>query len=409
MMSYRYVTLGIGLICVFALFVFAKVSGGFLPWFLFYVFIVLILYELCCGWFTLRTVEIERRVSAYHLSATQALEIEISISRNHIWPMYWAKVCDELPEPLFLRADNPVQIVMPFWSKHVLCKYRITQIPRGIYHLGDTYLESGDIFGIQKFSQRFHHFRHNEKIVVYPHVVPVHGWNRAYAKKLGKRRSITGRLEESANVIGVCKYIPGDKLSRIHWPASARTGILQAKEFELHVESDWVFVLDTSQNSFLQNDGGQLFDLGMTITASLMRCVHDAREKFRVEVYTNQFSEIFTGGDQSSFLRCMDVLAELKPICSIPFAKSFARMTSENPSGRTFIIISPDISKEMAAVMTWVIRRSSIEWFAPILRSSLTADELNFTRMLQANRVPIHLISRPEQLSTLERGGMERG
>ena len=48
----------IGVMFLFALFVFAKVEGGFLTWFLLYISILLFIYELASRWLTMRNLHV---------------------------------------------------------------------------------------------------------------------------------------------------------------------------------------------------------------------------------------------------------------------------------------------------------------------------------------------------------------
>jgi uncharacterized protein (DUF58 family) len=401
-MNFRGVmTLGFGFVLLFVLFVFAKVGGGFLSWFLFYVFIALFLYELATRWFTMRKLFMVRRVSTNHLSASQLLDVEITFSRKHFWPMFWAKISDELPDLLSVRADGAVQTVIPLWSRQFVCKYHVSDLPRGIHHLDEIRIESGDLLGLQRFTKSSAQY---EQIVVYPRIVPVRGWQTAKAD-FGGQQSTLRRAEESSNVIGVRQYAPGDRLSRIHWPASARTGALLSKEFEQRVTSDYMFIPDASAESFSKTNREKLFDLEMTIVASLMKYAMDSRYRFGAAIHSNRLMRFEPGRGESLFLKCMETFAELQPACQTSFAVSFERMARELPSGCTFVIISPSFSKEMILAVSNMRKRGIVEWFVPVSGEGLKQEEIERMREMQSGRVHIHFVSSAEQLSDLGRGG----
>lgn len=396
------VTLGVGLAFLFILYVFAKVDGGFLSWFLFYTFIALFLYEFASKLFTMRKIDISRAVSANHLSASQSLEVEITLSRSSFWPLFWVKVSDELPDKLSIRASGAVQTMIPLWNRNMVCRYRLTELPRGIHHLNSVRVESGDMLGLQKFSKTC---TLHQQVVVYPRVVPVRGWRSAYVQDSGGRQSVSRRAEESSNVIGIRQYVPGDKPSRIHWSASARTGVLQSKEFELHVSGDYIIMPDASLSTFSKDNLDRLFDLEMTISASLMKHALDTKHRFGAAIHSNRLVRYETGRDQALFLRCMENFAELQPVCLTPFAKSFERMAREFPSGCILVVVSPLLSREMAYAISSARKRSFVEWFVPVARERLTPEEVRLGQNLQADRVNIHFIEKAEQLSALRRGG----
>jgi uncharacterized protein (DUF58 family) len=396
------VMLFIGVILLVGLFVFAKVNGGFLSWFLLYVFILLFIYELASRRLTMRNLQISRHISANHLSASQSIDVELTVTKSRLWPMFWVEVSDCLPDKLSIRADGAKEAFIPLWNEQFKCSYQISDLPRGIHHLDEIRVESGDLFGLQRFIRVC---SADQKLVVYPRIVPVRGWRTMFSEESGGKQSMTRRAEESSNVIGVRQYVPGDKLSRIHWPLSARTGQLQSKEFELHVTSDYMIISDASRDSFARSSGDELFDLEMTISASLMRHALDTNRRFGAVIHSSRLIRFEPGRGEALFLRCMETFALLQPACPLPFALSFKRLAGDLRQGCTLVIVSPDLSREMAFAISGIRKRGPVEWFIPGSSSNLTSEKIQLVQNLSANHVAVHFVEKPEQLSTLGRGG----
>lgn len=386
-----------------ALFVFAMVNGGFLSWFLFYFYMVLFVYEIGTWFTTLTGVYAERSISATRLSAGQTLKVTVKIEHRGWWPIVWLRISQELPRKWRFQTQGKGQVVQPLWARSVVFPYEIKGLERGVYVLGHTMLESGDVLGILR---RRRVFPHHHEVVVYPSVVSVRGWAGTRPEESGLRQPTRRRAEESTNVLGVRDYVPGDRLSRIHWPASARRGILQAKEFELHVTGELLFVPDLSISSF---DGrASLFELEMTITASLMKYSYELHRRFGAALHGEKLTSFPAGTDEALLMRCMEALAMAEPNGKIEFVQSLVRMAQEAPSGTTLVVISPRLDREAAVAAAMARRNSTIEWFAPVERTNLTEQERLGLRMLQSARVNVHLVRSPEQLAALQRGGVER-
>ena len=386
------------------LFSFAMVNGGFLSWFLFYFYLAVFLYEFVTWFSVLHGITAERTVSATRLSAGQTLEVRVTLQRNRSpWPLIWLRIGQELPSKWQLKAQGPNQVVQPLWTKHVEQTYHVPGLERGVYVLGETVLESGDVLGLLR-RQRV--FPHHHEIIVYPSVVSVRGWTGKHPEEAGLRQPTRRRAEESSNVLGVRDYVPGDRLSRIHWPASARRGMLQAKEFELHVTGELLFIPDLSQVSFSGHES--LFELEMTVVASLMKYAFELHRRFGAALHAEKLTSFPAGTDEALFLRCMEALAMAKPTGKVDFTQTLVRIAQEAPRGSTLVVVSPRLDREVAVAAAMARRNANIEWFGPLNHATLNEQERTGLRMLQAGRVNVHLIRSANQLTTLQRGGVER-
>lgn len=403
-MKTRAVTLfGVALILAAAAYIFAMVEGGFLPWFVFSFFVTLFVYEIITFLAGFRQTSTTRILSARRLTAGQTLEVEIAVERNGIWPMFWLRVTDELPTRWVLQTEGSDVVTQPLWRHRLHTRYKVVGVQRGIYRIGATRVETGDLLGIVRCQRRD---ERRDEVLVYPRVVPVRGWASNSPEELGLRQPTRRRTNESTNVIGVRDYVPGDRLSRIHWPASARKGMLQAKEFELHVSSEILFVPDLSASSF-KSTVSAAFELEMSIVASLLKQTYEMRRMFAATFHGSRLTQFSAGADEALFLRCMDELAVAVPDGHTEFPKSLVRIAQEASTGTTLVVVSPRLDREAAVAAEMVRRRSPVEWFVPMDHAALTDSERQGLKMLQAARVNVYLIGGIDQLGNLRRGGVQ--
>jgi uncharacterized protein (DUF58 family) len=363
----------------------------------------LIFYELITWFVGARTVLTQRKLSTHRLAAGQSLEISVSLHLTGIWPLFWLRIREELPERWLLQTDNADRVLQPLWKREFRYSYRLKSLQRGVYVVGNTEVETGDLFG---FVRRTRSITRRDEVIVFPRVVTVSGWTGYQPEEIGLRQPTRRRSEESTNVLGVRDYVPGDRLSRIHWPASARRGTLQAKEFELHVSSELMFVPDLSKQSFSQNPA--TFELEMTIAASLMKHAYETRKMFGAALHGRRLTTFPSGYDESLFLRCMEALAMAEPDGHTNFSKTLSRLVQETPVGATLAVISPRLDQEVAVVSELARRRVQLEWFVPLEQQTMTESEKRGLEMLRAAKVNVYLISSPAQLGDLKRGGVGR-
>lgn len=389
----------------FGLFVFARVQGAFFPWFLFYFMTALLLYEGAVAGYGLRGVEVQREMSADRLSAGQSLEIRVTLHRSGWWPLLWVRIQDELPERWLVNTEGAQRVLLPLWQHSRSYVYDIQGLQRGVYRIGDTHVETGDMLGI--VHRRRDDARASE-VMVYPRVVDVRGWSGYHPEELGLRQPTRRRAEESTTVLGVRDYAPGDRLSRIHWPASARSGELKTKEFELHVTSELLFILDAARTSFSRAEAGVQFELEMTIAASLMKKAFELKRQFAMTMHGAQVVSLPAGSNQALFFRCMQELAMARTDGRTDFSHSFHRIAQEATQGTTLVVVSPAVNRETAAAAGAVRSRVTVEWFLPVGGPTLTDGQREGLKMLTTAGVHVYLIQSPEQLSSLQRGGMNR-
>ncbi|GMA50334.1 hypothetical protein GCM10025857_16910 [Alicyclobacillus contaminans] len=387
-----------------AAFVFGEVQGGFFAWFLFYVLCCIAAYEAVVAFVGLRGVTIVRHVSAHRLSASQPLTVSVTIRQRGLWPLLWLRVENDLPAAWRMHMEPPGHILQPLWRREQVVTSRVDHVRRGVYRIGGTRLETGDMFGFQRTVRMVPYV---DEVLVYPQTVPVHGWTGHQAEHMGHRQSSHRRTDESSSVMGVRDYVPGDRLSRIHWPASARRGKLQAKEFELHTASEWLFIPDLAEDSYIDLDGTEAFELAMSVTASLIRHAYEQRRMFSLMMHGASLTALAPGCNEALLLRCLEALAMAANHGPADFPQTLVRLVQEIPPGTTLVVVSPRVDMAAAAAVAKVRRRGPVEWFAvqPRPRAAIPPAWVEGMARLQAAGARVRPIESVGTLSQLQRGG----
>ena len=90
-------------------------------------------------------------------------------------------------------------------------------------------LETGDVFGLHR---RYRVATEPHFLLVYPQVRPLAGFDIASRRPIGEVKMSYRLFEDPTRMAGVRRYEAGDPLNRIHWRATARTGMLHSKMYE---------------------------------------------------------------------------------------------------------------------------------------------------------------------------------
>jgi uncharacterized repeat protein (TIGR01451 family) len=234
--------------------------------------------------------------------------VTITISlRNEGWlPIPWVLLEDLLPRRA-LAPDNPrlrvkgkrLQLRMLWARGEATLEYRLKLQMRGYYQIGPLIMESGDLFGLHR---RYRVATEPHFLLVYPRVIPLEGYDLASRRPIGEVRLSHRLYEDPTRISGVREYQAGDSLNRIHWGATARTGMLHSKVYEPSTLAGAMLVLDFHQAGYGKRGEPHRSELAVTAAVSLAHAVYlmgqqvglisngrDAADRIRTEGWEHDY------------------------------------------------------------------------------------------------------------------------
>jgi len=228
------------------------------------------------------------RTWAEHLTATRecnrlsanvgdSVAVVITIENHGALPIAWLLVEDLLPrhalvyDPPSLRVrGRRLQLAMFNRRGRKTIHYQLECNRRGYYQIGPLVLETGDLFGLHR---RYRVATEPHFLLVYPRVQPLEGFDVASRRPIGEVRMSYRLFEDPTRVAGVRRYEPGDPFNRVHWRATARTGVLHSKIYEPSTVAGATIVVDFHHDSFDQRHEPYRSELAVTAAASLANAV----------------------------------------------------------------------------------------------------------------------------------------
>ncbi|WP_438446175.1 DUF58 domain-containing protein [Gorillibacterium sp. sgz5001074] len=256
--------------CLGASLFFMMFQGGKLALMVFVIVAVLNLYLFLGRYSGITRVSGQRILDSE--SAESAVEagspvrVRIKLQIPGFWPVPYVMIRDRLVRKNGGGHDFEASLI-PDWSRKGELEYQTPPLMRGYYHFEGTDCSTQDIFGI---------FEHSGKLnlplsfTVLPQTVPVKEWKQLHRMLKGMHHhTVTTRANrETTQINGVREYSYGDRLSRIHWNATAKTGTLKSKEFERESLPKTVVLLDRQQRSY---KNPEQFELAVSVAASLLQ------------------------------------------------------------------------------------------------------------------------------------------
>ncbi len=171
---------------------------------------------------------------------------------------------------------------------------------RGEYTLGPTQLISGDPFG---FFLRQQTLSTNQTLLVLPYMVDLDHFPYPAGFLPGGKTHRFKTLEVTPHAASVREYAPGDPLSRIHWPSSARKDRLIVKEFEQDIHADVWIMIDADQAAYFYDKEEKLRLQRESTIPDQFSVVRLNREKFSLPADSFEYAVAAAASIAKYFIR----------------------------------------------------------------------------------------------------------
>lgn len=248
------------ILVLIGLFAFAMIEGGFVSWFLFYSFFVVVFYITCAYLYPIGKWKVTRLISKTSYEAGDTVDVKIQLKRKFPFPLFYT-FCEEKLESSIQRKDEShqkfsdlgrdhkakdelsfVALLPILFKRTIVLEYSIPYIPRGAHELHMITLKTRDLFGCIKKEAIFNC---QDEIYVYPRVRSVMfiSESKAYQQDNGTVSSMIKGIQ-STMPVGVREYTAGDRLAWIDWKQTAKTNEMMTKEFEHERDTSTLVIFD---------------------------------------------------------------------------------------------------------------------------------------------------------------------
>lgn len=246
-------------------------QGGKTSLMLFAILNMLGLYLLLGRWSGIAGVNGSRLIetqggSAVLMKAGMRIGITLRMQIPGFWPLPYVIV----REKLVRRSSGESQVYemsfVPDYRRRGEVRFETAPLRRGVYQFQPTDCSTCDIFGL--FEHRGS-FSQTHTIHVLPRTIELKDWKLFRRAQHGvfHHTYTSQHSRETTQIDGVRDYIHGDRLSRIHWNATAKTGQWKSKEFEREALPRIVFLLDRNRSAY---PNPEQFELAVSAVASLI-------------------------------------------------------------------------------------------------------------------------------------------
>ncbi|GMK48479.1 DUF58 domain-containing protein [Paenibacillus glycanilyticus] len=205
--------------------------------------------------------------SDHSLTAGSTLDVQLSVKVPGVYPIPYVLVRDRLQRHNGQQLQFEASFV-PSFKRSGDVLYQTPPLQRGEYRFVTTECISHDIFGLFEHSGRF---GSESAFSVLPQIVPLRQWHSIQSGFRGpfSHAAAPRAAKETTQINGVREYLYGDRLSRIHWNATAKTGDWKSKAFERESLPRTLIILDRYAGDY-PAPGTERFELAVSTAASLI-------------------------------------------------------------------------------------------------------------------------------------------
>lgn len=239
----------------------AGMQGGLLAYHLLGLVGVLLITSLICWLAPIRNVRVERIFPTGPVTEGDDLLVTLVLEIPRWWPWIYLTVRDAT-SPGLIPQEAGGLLVFPGARGRRLVTYRMTKLQRGIHQFQGTVVSTGDLFG---FFQHHHIVPNQDQLEVWPAVITLAEIRSLPQDWHAAPRLRATHLDESTDLRGIRDWVPGDRLSRIHWHTTAKTGLFKVKQFEPLTIPELQIVVD-----YAASFTSPLFEVALSAAASLV-------------------------------------------------------------------------------------------------------------------------------------------
>ncbi|HEV8636507.1 MAG TPA: DUF58 domain-containing protein [Chloroflexota bacterium] len=237
------------------------------------------------------------------------------------------------------RERLRVLAVPPFgvraWTVRTVCRRR------GAYELGPTELTTADLFGCFRARRALPARR---SLLVLPATEPLPSFLPAGRDLPGGALTRPTGRQDAAQVSTVRDYVPGDPLSRIHWPSSARAGRLIVKQLEHEPTADVWIALDMHAAPQRGLGEGSTEEAAVTAAASIARRFLEAGRSVGLVAQADRRVVLAPDRGEAQLVRLLEELATLRALGTVPLDELLRRETVGPSRSAVLIAITPSLA-----------------------------------------------------------------
>ena len=305
--------------------------------------------------YTLYFMVIRQSMSPGELTAGESGTLVVSVSNRGLFPIAHVELWYDTFKTLAggspagdaitdFAAYSFVSGIMPSGDRTI--RQEIHFPYRGSYKPGVLKARLCDVFGLISYDLPLSMYENKPSILVLP---------RAYSPVVDSwgENPFTGGADigkdeqEPYSVAEIRQYRPGDPLKRVHWKLTARTGILQVKEYDGVLSPRAAVFLDLSGHGLTGENASAFEDRMCQNAAALCAAALDSYTPLRLAVCSEE-SMSLSGALPQELIVFRRFLAGLRFDCPFNFCEVVRMEMDSHPEAGSILVVTALLTPELS-------------------------------------------------------------
>ncbi|GAA0123371.1 hypothetical protein UT300018_26890 [Clostridium faecium] len=267
--------------------IFAKVSGGNLPYSVFYSLFIMLIISIMYIYLSLQYVQCKIKHNQQEYSVGDEDEFSLIISNESFIPIPYVEVVNNTFTDL-IKTYKGDAFFLQFNSDKWL-KRTITFNKRGIYDFGTTTIKVTDLFNVITSNKNI---SHKLGVKVYPKIYNIKLFKLSGSEKLENLLNSDSKVEDLTLIKDIRQYRIGDSLKRVHWKISAKQGELYVKNYDYISGTQCNLFLDMKKIDFSNKNEELKEEMMIDFTSSLLKKFVDLGIKSKIYINNSKNEKI---------------------------------------------------------------------------------------------------------------------
>ena len=341
MVNNKKVIVFIGLILLFTV-VFV---GGIMPYFIFYVFLLTLLFPVLHNLVVLGGLRGTVEMPTGSLYIGDQINIGYRIENRSVFYVPFLEVRSAISKRL-TGAMDPPEITSMDSKSNFIRGQSVTLKRRGYYELGDIEITLRDVFRLFSFKKMI---ASEGALMVYPEVINLYSFEISASQQLGELRVFDPAFEDKSRIASLRGYQEGDSMKRVHWSMTAKKGDVIVKNYENRGDTHVALLVDNDIQHYIRDEDRRLEDKVVDAALCMTNYCLSHNIKMTLDTQRGEVPLHITGDQKSDLKPFLEAFALFQGNGKQDFKTFMIPRIPTIPKGSTVIVVTPNLNKEMGA------------------------------------------------------------
>ena len=223
----------------------------------------------------------------------------------------------------------------------LLARYILAGVPRGRYRFEAVRAIFEDPFGLARAETRL---GSESTLLVYPRLFDL---ERLFSQAAGLTQSggrVLLRRSAGFDLHSVREYEQGESLRKVHWPTTAKRGMLMVKELEDTPHDEVAVLLDADARSVV----GDSFDVQVRAAGSILLAHVIRNRRAGMTVTSSPPETCHVGSFDGEWRLALELLAAAEPNGSEPLTRFLGRDAAPGVSATELVAVTASLDARLA-------------------------------------------------------------